>query len=259
MVLRLLKEPSGLPQGSVQPHWSRAEILERLNLTQQTVSSEFPALFQVTDSSLVTTGTNAGYPLPLSIGKILDIQIGGVQVPLTSREALVSQSIRGEIEDNWELTPGQADIYNLSWAYVTIDNSNPSNTTTTPQQMLHFYPYPATQGLTIKIQGELVLTDDVDLPTDYDLGGLPFLYKAQLLMVYLTAIQCAIEETRTELYHMLTQEVWGIPGDEEQHPGMMKRLKTDYLVLRTNPQESMITIKRSENLPESYFQMSRAK
>jgi hypothetical protein len=242
-VLQTVKEPSGLPGTIGTPHWTRAGILQRLNLQQDKISGELPGLFQTTDTSLTTTGTNAGLVVPSSIGNIKDIQVNGVTITRTSREAIVDQSQRGEIEDTWQNTASSLGMQDDVEFFIDIDNSSGVEA-----QMLYFYPYPISAGLSITIQGDLILTNLADNPLSFPMENVPYLSKAQEILIKLTAQWCALEDSRTELYQMLQTDI----------SELMRTLRKNYLVLRTNPRDSMLVIRRSEDAGSAptYFRVS---
>lgn len=238
-ILQTLKEPSGLLNGVTggpQPHWPRTEILQRMNLQQDKISGELPTLFQATDSTLVTTGTNAGLPVPTYLGNIRDVQIGGVTITRTSREQLVAMSQTGEVEDTWQNTAGTAGLNEDMYWFTEIDNTG---TNGAEGMMLYFYPFPIA-GSIVTLQADLILSNMTDANNSYSMADVPYLSKAQEILIKLTAMWCAMEDSRTDLYELLNQEVYGAEG-------LMKKLRKNYLVLRSNPQPSALQLKRSED------------
>lgn len=253
LVLKILEEPSGLPDANGNtrlPHWSRDEVLQRMNMQQSKISTELPGLFNHVDTSLTTTGVNGGYPIPSNMGNIRDVEVGGNPCVWTSRDELLAMSLRGDIEQNWEQTAGNISPLFTFYCWIELDDSSG-----TLQPTLYFYPYVVNAGQTIKITGELLLSSASDSSTAYAFQSVPYLEKAQELLVKLTAQWFAMDE-KPGLYDKINTEIFGHTGSTNDR-GLMGKMQSQYLVLRTSPKPPMITIKNSEDVPNTEFKWTR--
>ena len=150
-IFTLLKEkydPAGIADYS---HWSRTEILTRLNLAQDRLSLLITDLFRIEDSSLVSIAGQLEYNMPTNIGRVYEVSINGYQLQRTTKDAIQADSIRGENGQYW------ADISDQPEYYYYDQGRN----------VLGLWPKPATAGQTIVIDGELIFANLVDSSAVY--------------------------------------------------------------------------------------------
>jgi len=213
-ILQCLKEKSGLVAGE-DPHWSRTVILRRCNLAQEMIEAELPGILHISDATTLTTDGSGQYTIPETFLRLTSVRVDGEFWEATSQEAVASRDIREQTESG-----------NM---WYVVDRT------------LYLMPDDTT-GLVVTLDGTVRLSSVSDSSSSYPFDATSstnaYLSKAQKLLILLVVLECAKEESRTDLYTTTYNEIY--------HPvnGLLEKLHNEWFVVRENPQESMLEIKR---------------
>jgi hypothetical protein len=169
-VLKKRKEPSS------SGHYSRDEVLERLNLFQDIVDIKLGNLLTIKDSSLTTVSGTASYKKPTTVRSIDSIYIDSAEIKIVTESELQRDSLRGNIASDWQDETGDP-----KRAYEVND-------------YIYLWPIPDTSDLTIYITGKGNLTAMTDSSVSYPLNNMAHVRVAQLLLVYYVQMDLATDD-----------------------------------------------------------------
>lgn len=198
--------------------WTRAKILQLMNLHQDKITTLIPNLIRKEDTSLTTANGTRSYTIPSTMGKILYVLVGTNQLRQTTEDAVNNDAMRGIIDEDWRNTTGTPTHYFYS-----------GNT-------LYLYPTPE-DAETITIVGELLLTQLTDSASVYALENINTLRKAQLLLIYPVVAELAEDDGNFAL-----SDRWQAKFEQELH-----NLMVDEIVLKTVDPQSLLIEKGNED------------
>jgi hypothetical protein len=224
-VFTLLKEPFDPLAVKDLSRWTRAEILQRLNLAQDRLALIIVDLFGVQDTSLSTVAGQMEYAVPSQVGKIKQVSIAGYQLQATTLEQIKLDSVRGEEGMYWATITDQPEYFYYDQA----------------RGVLGFWPVPASTGLNVLIDGELVFSLLTDSSSIYLLQNYQALRKGQQAVLYFVAAMCAAENNNALLLNFFLNEAEKITED----------LKVYWTVLTPSTGGSTIQVHESEDADSS--------
>jgi hypothetical protein len=227
-VFIMLKEPfdPSLTAPSDLSHWSRATILNRLNMVQDELVLEMPDLFKTLDESLTTATGQATYTVPSTMGTIRNVAVNGIQLIGTTKEAIQADAIRGDLVDATEFVQNWQTITGTPYMWYQDINGI----------VLGLYPIPVSSGLVITIEGEYILAEMADTTASYSLNNIAALRKAQKILIYKTVEVCAIEDGNIAFGTYLHQAA----------EKLVESLRTYWFVLKPSDPSSTIKYKETE-------------
>jgi len=173
MITLVLKKKKEKTDGT--GHWSRAEILDRLNDWQDILDVKLGGLTKSVVSSLSTTIGQAYVSLSTTIRKIISVSFDGDEIEFTTEDELVDRAQKGEISSSWR-----------------TDSGTPVSCFQRGNQ-LFFYPIPTT-ATSIGVFCFVNLTAMTDSASSYPLSNQEQLRTAQMALIYLVLMDLCAED-----------------------------------------------------------------
>lgn len=171
MVLKKRKEPI---DGS--GHWTRDEILSRLNLVQDGLDLILGGLLTAYDTSLTTVASQLNYALPEAVRDVIAIAVNGITIPVVTEDKIESDAQKGIISTDWRTETGDAEEAFIRGGDICLR------------------PLPASAGLTIGITYKVNLTAVTDSASSYPLNTIARIRTSQMLLILYTVLDIAAEE-----------------------------------------------------------------
>ena len=225
-VFSMMEEPFD-PAGSTDlSHWTRANILIKMNMAQDELQLELPDLFRTTNSTLTTVALQMEYTVPVTIGTIRTVSINGIVLNKTTRETLQGDALRGDLVDATEYVQNWASITGEPYSWYQDQNNT----------VLGIYPKPVNTGDVIMLEGEYILAEMTDVNSSYAFDNVNALRKAQKILIYKTAEVCAIADGDQNYATYLHQAA----------EKMIESLRTYWFVLKPTNSTSTIIYKQTE-------------
>lgn len=198
--------------------WSDATVLQNLNFAVDEIALAIPDLLRTTNTATTSVSGTSAYTLPATVGKVYNVFWGGVPLQPKSLDSIQQDVIGSDSSETWRTTAGTPTYF-----YVE------SNT-------INFYPVPNTTGTVITINGELLLTEMTDSASSYPFENVPFLRKAQKIIILLASADCLLDDGDSTLYTQFKQE----------GRNMISELESDWNKRKTLDTHSIVTERVSE-------------
>jgi hypothetical protein len=235
-IFTMLKERSDAAGVTDYSHWTRATMLQRLNIAQDELTMSIPGLFNTVDSTSITTvaGTME-YALPSTIGTVRSVSIAGIELISTTKETIQNDSIRGDL-NSADFSLVWSDMINTPYQYYISQTSS--------GMVLGLFPKAQHTGDAVTIEGEYLLSNLTDSTSGYPLNNLNALRKAQKILIYKVAEVCAAEDGNFNYAQYLHQTA----------EKMIEELRTYWFVLPQSNNESTIKFQQIEGPTTGYYQ-----
>lgn len=192
--------------------WGDSVVLQYLNFACDEIALAIPDLLRTTNATLTSVSGTAGYTLPSAVGKVYNVFWGGVPLKPKSQDSIQQDVIGSDTSETWMTTGGAPTHF-----YIEANTIN-------------FYPVPNVTGTVITINGELLLTEMTDSASSYPFENIPFLRKAQKIIILLASADCLLDDGDSALYTQFKQEARSLIGELEGDWNKRKTIDTHSIV-----------------------------
>jgi hypothetical protein len=158
--------------------WTDDQVLRKLNLAQNEINLKVQDLLR-TSCTITTTASLGNYTLPSSVGKVFQVYINTIPLNPSNSDSnnafeRANNSLNGLI--NTPATISYRTTYNLE------------------NNVLNIVPAPNESGALITVKGELLLTEMTNSASSYPFENVPYLAKAQKILILLAASDLTITD-----------------------------------------------------------------
>jgi len=158
--------------------WTDTQVLRKINFAQSEISLKVQDLLR-TNATITCTASLATYTLPTNLGKIYQVYANGIPLNPKSTDS-VNADLRADVTLNGLIntpcTIGYLTTYALENNTIILSPASNAN------------------GSVLTIKGELLLTDLTNSATSYPFENIPYLQKAQKILILFAAADLTITD-----------------------------------------------------------------